>query len=543
MPEIQSFSQMKKLPIGIQSIREILEEDQVYIDKTLFAKELIEVGKHYFISRPRRFGKSLFLNTLEEIFKGNRELFKECQIYNSDYDWQEYPVLYFDFAQILSTSPEQLETGLKEALEDIATAYGVSVTGASSQSQLKRLVIKLAEKNRVVVLIDEYDRPIINNLQSVEIAKQNRDLLRDFFGTIKSLDKYLKFTFITGISKFSRVSLFSTLNNLNDITMDPKYAGIMGYTEEELRATFQDYIKIIAQEKSEQGNLVSEEKVIDEVRSWYNGYRFSKSDVCVYNPFSTLNFMSKKEPAGYWYSTGTPLFLVNQLKSHPQSMISLDRTTARGDELMDISSIEDIDLKALIYQAGYFTIKDYNSISKRYHLGLPNEEVRTAFMNSLVKHFTNSVDVQSSEKFVKALEKHDVGILFDHIKVGLSSFAYQVFAGAKECTYQAMLLSMLHGMGFDPLSERAVNTGRIDVVLEMPKTTYILELKLDGSADKALQQIYQKDYFVPYTHKGKEIAIIGANFSSEARNVSEWKGDLLSESGEKVRELSPDGRG
>ncbi|WP_194847975.1 ATP-binding protein [Candidatus Neptunochlamydia vexilliferae] len=534
---------MKKLPIGIQSIREILEEDQVYIDKTLFAKELIEVGKHYFISRPRRFGKSLFLNTLEEIFKGNRELFKECQIYNSDYDWQEYPVLYFDFAQILSTSPEQLETGLKEALEDIATAYGVSVTGASSQSQLKRLVIKLAEKNRVVVLIDEYDRPIINNLQSVEIAKQNRDLLRDFFGTIKSLDKYLKFTFITGISKFSRVSLFSTLNNLNDITMDPKYAGIMGYTEEELRATFQDYIKIIAQEKSEQGNLVSEEKVIDEVRSWYNGYRFSKSDVCVYNPFSTLNFMSKKEPAGYWYSTGTPLFLVNQLKSHPQSMISLDRTTARGDELMDISSIEDIDLKALIYQAGYFTIKDYNSISKRYHLGLPNEEVRTAFMNSLVKHFTNSVDVQSSEKFVKALEKHDVGILFDHIKVGLSSFAYQVFAGAKECTYQAMLLSMLHGMGFDPLSERAVNTGRIDVVLEMPKTTYILELKLDGSADKALQQIYQKDYFVPYTHKGKEIAIIGANFSSEARNVSEWKGDLLSESGEKVRELSPDGRG
>ncbi|WP_194848080.1 ATP-binding protein [Candidatus Neptunochlamydia vexilliferae] len=532
---------MKKLPLGIQSISKILaDRDYVYMDKTGFIKELLDEGSpHYFISRPRRFGKSLFLNTLEEIFKGNKELFKECYIYNSDYDWQEYPVLYFDFAQILNTSPEQLETGLKEALEDIATAYGISITGASSQSQLKRLVMQLSKKNQVVILIDEYDQPIINNLQSVEITKQNRDLLRDFFGTIKSLDKYLKFTFITGISKFSRVSLFSAINNLNDITMEPKYAGMMGYTEEELRVNFRDHIQKITQERSQQGNPVSEEKVIDEVRNWYNGYRFSEGKTCVYNPFSTLKFMQIKKPKTYWYSTGTPSFLIHQLKNHLESMVSLDGTTATEDELMDISSLEQINLEALMYQTGYFTIKGYNSISNRYLLGLPNEEVRSAFINSLVKNFAPITKLRSSRECVEALEKHQPSLLFNQIEMGLSSFAYQVFVDAKERTYQAMLLSMLYGMGFTPLSERSTNTGRIDVILEVPKTTYILELKLNSSADKALKQIHEKQYFKPYIHKGKHIVIIGANFSSEARNVSEWKGELLSESGEKIRELFP----
>ncbi|MBF5059169.1 ATP-binding protein [Candidatus Neptunochlamydia vexilliferae] len=529
---------MKNLPIGIQSIREILEEDQVYIDKTLFAKELITTGKHYFISRPRRFGKSLFLNTLGEIFKGNKALFKKCQIYQTDYQWEKHPVLYFDFSRILTTSTERLEIGLQEALEDLAEVYGVSITGSSSQSQLVRLVTKLAKKNRVVVLVDEYDRPIIKNLKSPKVAEQNRDFLKDFFGALKSLDAHLKFTCITGISKFSQVSLFSALNNLNDITMEPKYAGIMGYTEQELRQAFKEYIEKIAYERSQEGREISEERIIDEVRSWYNGYRFSRGETCVYNPFSTLNFMSKREPAGYWYSTGTPSFLTDQLKNHSQSIVSLDGTTARGDELMDISSIERISLKALMYQTGYFTIQDYNPLSKRYHLGFPNEEVRTAFMDSLVSHFTDNTDVRSSERFVKALESYQLGILFEHIKVGFSSFAYQVFAGAKERTYQAMLLSMLYGMGFDPLSERATNTGRIDLLLEMPKATYILEMKLDGSADEAMKQIHQKEYYKPYIGKGKKLILIGANFSSEARNVSEWKGELLSESGELVRELS-----
>lgn len=218
-------------------------------------------------------------------------------------------------------------------------------------------------------------------------------------------------------------------------------------------------------------------------------------------------------------------------------MIPLDGAMAREDELTDINSLEEIDLKALMYQTGYFTIQDYNQISNRYRLGLPNEEVRTAFMNSLVKNFTKNIDVRSSEKFLKALENYQLDVLFEEVKIGFSSFAYQVFAGAKERTYQAMILSMLYGMGFEPLSERSTNTGRIDVVLEMPKSTYILELKLDNNAQVALEQIRKKEYFAPYIHKGKEIAIVGANFSSEKRNISDWEGELLSEDGVFIKAL------
>lgn len=221
-------------------------------------------------------------------------------------------------------------------------------------------------------------------------------------------------------------------------------------------------------------------------------------------------------------------------------MVSLDGTTATQEKLMDISSFSQIDIEALMYQTGYFTIKDYNPISKKYSIGLPNEEVRSAFINSLVQNFAPITNLRSSQETVKALEEHKPGLLFKQIEIGLSSFAYQVFVDAKERTYQAMLLSMLYGMGFDPLSERTTNTGRIDVVLEVPKTTYILELKLNDSADKALKQIHEKQYFKPYTHKGKQIVIIGANFSSELRNVSEWKGELLSESGKKIKDILPE---
>ena len=536
---------MKKLPIGIQNIREILEKDQVYIDKTGFAKELIENGKHYFMSRPRRFGKSLFLNTLEEIFKGNKELFKGFKIYQSDYDWQEYPVVYLDFSKIANSTPDQLETALKVRLEIIANEHGISIITSDVQVALDTLVVGLSNKHKskVVVLIDEYDKPIIDRLDNFDIAQKNRDLLKGFYGTLKGLDTQLRFTFTTGVSKFSQVSLFSGPNNLTDITMDPKYAGMMGYTEEELKESFQGYIHDIAKERSEQGSSITEEAIIDEIRSWYNGYRFSESEVSVYNPFSTLKFMQNKKPKAYWYGSGTPSFLIDELKKHSESMVSLDGTTATEEELMDISQLDQIELKALMYQTGYFTIQDYNPISGRYHLGLPNQEVRSAFINSLVKNFASIDNIRSAKKFVKALEEHEPAFLFKHIELGLSSFAYQVFVDAKERTYQGMLLSILYGMGFDPLSETATNTGRIDVVLEIPKTTYILELKLDGSVDEALKQIHEKKYFNPYTHKGKKIAVIGANFSSESRNISQWRGELLSETGERIKEILPPKRG
>ncbi|MCB1106609.1 MAG: AAA family ATPase [Chlamydiia bacterium] len=533
---------MKKLPIRVQSIEKILSENEyVYVDKTGLIKKLIDEGApHYFMSRPRRFGKSLFINTLEQIFKGNKELFKGFEIYNSEYDWQEYPVLHFDFARIESRTSVEFENALKRKLQSIAGSLGLSIEVPTIQEGIETLVTKLSKKNRVVVLVDEYDSAIINNLKDPALAEKNRDLLKGFFGTLKGLDEYLKFTFTTGVSKFSQVSLFSGPNNLKDITMDPRYAGMMGYTEEELKKVFSEHIRALVKNKKKEGNLAAEDTILEEIRTWYNGYRFSHGETCVYNPFSTLNYLDEQEAKTYWYSSGTPSFLIDQVKKHPESMVSLDGTTATQEKLMDISSFDHIDVEALMYQTGYFTIKGYNPISKRYQLGLPNEEVRSAFINSLVQNFAPITNLRSSRESVKALEEHHPSLLFKHIEIGLSSFAYQVFVDAKEQTYQAMLLSMLYGMGFDPLSEKATNTGRIDVVLEIPKTTYILELKLNGSADSALKQIYEKQYFKPYTHKEKHIVIIGANFSSELRNISDWKGELLSPSGEKIRDLFPD---
>ena len=376
---------MKKLPIGIQSIEKILTHSEyVYVDKTSFIKKLIDQGPpHYFISRPRRFGKSLFISTLEQVFKGNRELFKECKIYESDYDWQEYPVLTFDFAQILNNTPDNLEVALLETLQDMALSYGVTISGASSQSQLKRLILALSQKKQVVILVDEYDRPILNNLDEIAIAEMNCKLLKNFFGTLKGLDSHIKFTFITGISKFSQASLFSGLNNLKEITLDSRYAEMMGYTEEEVKTYFSKHIESVIQYRIKLGIPATKESILNEVRTWYNGYRFSRAESYVYNPFSTLNYMDEKEVKTYWYSFGPPSFLIDELKKYSDSMISLDGTTATEEELMIMSFKDEIELTALMYHTGYFTIKGFNPISKRYHLGLPNEEVKAAFPTSI----------------------------------------------------------------------------------------------------------------------------------------------------------------
>lgn len=292
---------MKKLPIGIQNISKILDnQDYIYVDKTVFAWQLIEEGTpYYFMSRPRRFGKSLFLSTLEEIFRGNKELFQGCHIYHTDYDWEKYPVLLFDFSRIAAESGEAFKLNLQEFIDKLAKSNGISISGSSMQMRLENLIESLAKTNRVVILVDEYDSPIINNLKNLEVAQENRDILKAFFTTLKSLDKYLKFTFATGVSKFSQVSLFSGPNNLKDITMDPRYAAMMGYTGEEIKHSFSEYIQSIIQKRKDQGKNPSTDDILEEVREWYNGYRFSKEPTYVYNPFSTLNYMDEKEATSY----------------------------------------------------------------------------------------------------------------------------------------------------------------------------------------------------------------------------------------------------
>ena len=286
---------MKNLPIGIQTIQDIITKGYIYVDKTQFALELTQTGKHYFLSRPRRFGKSLFVSTLKEIFKGNRALFQGCHIAQSNYDWKPHPVLLLNFGDINNKTPEKLEVDLRDALNTIGEEQGIEVVKPSLESHLKALIKALAKNGRVVILIDEYDKPLIDHLHNQEVAEGNRKLLQDFFGVLKNLDEYIKFTFITGISKFSKVSLFSGANHLNDISMSAQYAAMMGYTQEELTEYFGQHIQAITQKRNQKGQAISEEEVLAEIKDWYNGYRFSEEEIYVYNPFSTLKYLAEKK--------------------------------------------------------------------------------------------------------------------------------------------------------------------------------------------------------------------------------------------------------
>ena len=533
----------KKLPTGIQSIKKILaDQEYVYVDKTAIIKKILNLGApHCFISRPRRFGKSLFLDTLKEIFLGNKELFKECAIYRSDYAWKKHPVIYFDFAKLSNTDPEALKNDLVVTLKRLMASYDISFDEpeASAQLHLNVLIEELAKKEGpVVVLIDEYDKPIIDRLHDTDLAFANKDILQSFFGTLKSLDKHLRFTFTTGISKFAKVSLFSGFNNLKDLTMNTDYADMMGYTEEELKVAFKEHIQAIIEKRGEG----SEEDVIDDIRTWYNGYRFTKSEVCVYNPFSTLNYMDEQEFSSYWYSSGTPSFLINQVRKKPISLTSLRGKAALKTTLSDISNLDRINLSALMFQTGYLTIKGYNPEEDSYLLDFPNREVERAFFNSLLEEFAELEPLmvrRTAKEIYHDLESFNLTSFFEKINTHFAKVSYHLFANAQEGFYHAIFFTLLEAAGIKTCSELATNIGRIDLASELPETIVIFELKLDQTADTAFGQAEVKKYKERYSGDGKNILVIGINFSSTSRNISDWRGELLSPSGETLKTLSP----
>ena len=539
---------MKKLPIGIQNIREIIEEGYVYVDKTSFAHQLISTGKHYFLSRPRRFGKSLFVDTLAEIFKGNKELLKQCAIAQTDYHWQPYPIIRLDLYTVPCKSASEFEAGLKRAVHDLAELHGVALDVPTPQEGLKKLVEQLYAKHQqpIVVLVDEYDKPLITNLERPKVAYDNREMLREFFGMLKSLDRLLKFTFTTGVSRFSKVSLFSGPNNLDDITMNVAYATMMGYTEEELQNAFAAHIQHIAQVQR-----TTPAEVLATIKYWYNGYRFTEEAACVYNPFSTLKYMSERKPKSYWYASGTPAFLVKALQNYPAGYIPLEELRVSESELMDNSTVEAMDVKALMFQTGYLTIEDYDDFGQLYALAFPNQEVQEAFVDSLAKKFAPHV-ASLAQVCAQALEGMDLGPFFEAIAQTLSGFPYWLFSrerageasepasSPRERTYHMILLSLLKGMGFSVAAEVPTSKGRIDLLLQTQGLTYVIEVKLDRSAEEALKQIHARGYHTPYLNQGKQVVLLGLNFSSAARNVDGWLGEVLDHQGVTIRYLNPE---
>ena len=536
---------MKNLPIGLQNIQEIIRDGYIYVDKTQFALELIQTGKHYFLSRPRRFGKSVFVSTLKEIFRGNKALFEGCHIAESNYDWKPYPVLSFNFGSIANKTSEKLERNLHSIITKIGKEQGIEqsieVNEDPLEFRLEVLVETLAKNGRVVVLIDEYDKPLIDRLHNQEVAEGNRQLLQDFFGVLKNLDEYIKFTFITGISKFSKVSLFSGANHLKDISMDARYAAMMGYTQGELIEYFSQYIQDIVQTRNRKGQATNEKDILAEIKDWYNGYRFSEEEIYVYNPFSTLNYLDEKKAESYWFATGTPFFLTEQIKKHSKDLVPLSGTKAKSDELMSSGNITEIDIKALMFQSGYLTIESYNEKTRYYQLGFPNKEVREAFIHSLVKHFAK-LNAKFSDEMRTLLEEHNLTVFFEKIKQIFIGFPYHIFSRAQEHTYHGLLLSLLRGMNLEVYAETISNSGRLDLLIQMAKTTYVIELKLDSSPEAGLKQIISKGYDKPYLGQGKSIARIGLNFSSKKRNIDTWQGELLDEDGKLIRQLAPEAK-
>ena len=529
---------LKKLPIGIQSIREVIEGGYVYVDKTKFALQLIESGKYYFMARPRRFGKSLFVSTLEQILGGNRKLFENYSIGTSNYDWAQHPVIHLDFTKIPTHSAKLLKCGLFETLDKIAFSYGVHLNGSSLQLRLTDLVEQLAQKDKVAVLIDEYDKPIIDNLMHPEVADTNRDLLRSFFGTLKGLDQHLKFVFVTGVSKFSQVSLFSGFNNLDDLTIDTEYATLMGYTKDELELYFDGHISQIAKDRG------SKKTILDEIKLWYNGYRFSESSALVYNPFSTLSFLSKGKFKSYWFRTGTPHFLIDQIRKVPESSIQLSGCLATESELIDHQTPDYIDLKALMWQTGYLTICDYDPKTEIYQLDFPNKEVRKAFFDSLLKEFARvspSGVVKHAQECLQNLANYDFQAFFASMQTHFAKVPYNLSTGAKEGFYHAVFLSLLEGMGIKTRAEEQTNVGRVDLVFELENALYIFEFKVNKSAQIAFDQTQAKYYQQRYSKTGKNIVVLGVNFCTDMRNISDWKGQLFDPTGKTLNTFSSSG--
>lgn len=506
----------KKLPIGISTFSEIIEENYAYVDKTGIALDLITSGKYYFLSRPRRFGKTLFLDTLRTIFEGKKELFKGLYIYDK-YDWSKiYPVIHISFGGGIAKSDEELKQLFYELLDKNQRDLKVSCPKDFSLSGcFKRLIEEVYNKynQRVVVLIDEYDKPILDNIENTGVALQIRDELKSFYSIIKDSDRYLKFVFITGVSKFSKVSLFSGLNNLNDITIDKSYSTICGYTQKDIETVFYEYLK---------------DQDYEKIRQWYNGYKWLGEPV--YNPFDILLFIQKGyEYNNYWFSTGTPTFLLKLIEKNKYYLPNLENVIA-DSRILDSFDVEKIELETLMWQTGYLTIDKVfdEPRGQKYHLKIPNKEVEVSFL-SAVADFISKIEnsIRYIDNIYESLARPDFQELENHLKSLYASVPYNNFTGVKlyeyEGYYASVFYAYLKSLGVELIGEDVTNKGRIDLTLKMPNAIFIFEFKTDGK--DALSQIKEKRYYEKYSTEGKDIYLVGIEFDVQQRNIVnlEWE--------------------
>ena len=508
----------KHLPIGIQSFKKVIDGGYLYVDKTRDIYRLVTEGVVYFLSRPRRFGKSLLLSTLEAIFLGQRELFNGLWIDGTDYGWEPHPVIRIDFSQFKVTSAEDFPQILIRQLRKIADRYRLKLSEGFYFEQFTDLIIQLSNKGKVVVLIDEYDKPIIDNIDDVEKARRIRDILKGFYEVLKGMDEYLRFVFLTGVSKFSKVGVFSGLNHLKDITLDNRNCALLGMTQEEVESCFSDHLEAFSRYAS-----ISIPDLIEKIRLWYNGFCFSSACVPIYNPFSLLMLLDMQEFRNYWFETGTPTFLIRQIRQRGYNVEDMERLQV--NELAFASyEIDRLTVLPLLVQTGYLTIKSYDPKRRLFTLDYPNLEVRESFLKYLIDEFT-PVQKETSDAYlwqmIDAMRAGDIEQVFAVLQVFFAGIPYDIQIKA-ERYYQTIFYLIFRLIGLQIGVEVRTSKGRIDAVVEIDEGIFIFEFKLGGTAQAALAQIHDRGYAAPYQNRKQPVILIGAVFGSQGEGIVDW---------------------
>jgi hypothetical protein len=525
---------MKRLlPIGMQDFAYIRERGACYVDKTARIHQLItSSGKTYFLSRPRRFGKSLLCSTLGAIFEGKRELFAEIAgrpalaINSIEWEWKQYPIIRLDLnIGNYKDGVDVLKAVLHNTLDNIARSYGLELRGQFAHIEFLNLILDLHErfKERVIVIIDEYDKPLLSTIDEPEIRVKMREELKGFYSVLKSSDADLRFVLLTGVTKFSQVSICSDLNHLIDLTLDPDYADLCGITEEEIKQNFEPEIAAILEKTGR-----DREGYLKHLRMYYNGYRFSENQLTVYNSFGLLNHLKDGKFLPYWYETGTPTFLVNLIAKQKINIVDLSNMTIEYGDFRKYD-IENMDAVVVLYQSGYLTISDYDENRARFTLDFPNVEVRSSFARTLLKQYLRVPQDRSNALFIKlpdALESGDIQKAMDTLCQFLAAVPYEL-PKETENYYETATYLIFSMLGLNCRPEVHISNGRIDTLVETANFVYCFEFKLDKSADEAMEQINKKDYLLPWKGSGKKLFKVGVDFDREKRNIGEWKCDSI----------------
>ena len=510
----------KIYPIGIQNFEKIRNDGYLYIDKTALMYQMVKTGSYYFLSRPRRFGKSLFISTLEAYFQGKKELFTGLAVERLEKDWIKYPILHLDLNIEKYDTPESLDNILEKSLTAWEKLYGAEPSERSFSLRFAGIIERACKQagQRVVILVDEYDKPMLQAISNEKLQKQFRDTLKPFYGALKTMDGYIKFAFLTGVTKFGKVSVFSDLNNLDDISMRKDYVEICGVSDQELH----ENLDIELHEFAETQGL-SYDKLCTKLKEYYDGYHFTHNSIGIYNPFSLLNAFKYKEFGSYWFETGTPTYLVKLLKKHHYDLERMAHEETDAQVLNSIDS-ESTNPIPVIYQSGYLTIKGYDERFGIYRLGFPNREVEEGFIRFLLPFYANVNKVESPfevQKFVREVETGDYDSFFHRLQSFFADTTYEVIR-EQELHYENVLFIVFKLVGFYTKVEYHTNNGRVDLILQTDKFIYIMEFKLNGTAEEALQQINNKRYALPFEADGRKLFKIGINFSEKTRNIEKW---------------------